>query len=258
MIEVFVSDFEVFTGFPGGERALRRAAQDPCAATGERASTSARGRSRLHDALGAESGARPRRSCAIVYTSLTTPATTYESGHRDAAKRTLLKREPVLGDFDPRNYTSEFIWVPARDGERMPVSIVRRKDVALDGTAPLYQYGYGSYGLSIGSDVQLSAPVAARSRLRLRDRAHPRRSGAGQTLVRRRPAAATSGTRSTTSSTSPIISSRSGYCARDKVFAAGGSAGGSAGGRHRERCAREICGPRGARAVRRHRHDDAR
>ncbi|MEZ4464524.1 MAG: prolyl oligopeptidase family serine peptidase [bacterium] len=66
--------------------------------------------------------------------------------------RTLLKRDEVLGGFDPANYVVERVWAPARDGARVPVSVVRRASTPIDGTAPLYQYGYGSYGYSIDPD----------------------------------------------------------------------------------------------------------
>ena len=62
--------------------------------------------------------------------------------------RTLVKETPVLGGFDRTRYATERIWVTARDGAKVPVSLVYRKDVKRDGTAPLYQYAYGSYGLS--------------------------------------------------------------------------------------------------------------
>jgi oligopeptidase B len=82
-----------------------------------------------------------------TYDSLTTPLTTYE--YEPATReRHLLKRQPVLGGFDPANYVSEFVWAPARDGTRIPVSLVYRKGYRRDGTAPLFQYGYGSYGVS--------------------------------------------------------------------------------------------------------------
>ena len=60
----------------------------------------------------------------------------------------MLKQEPVLGEFDTRNYVAEFRFVPARDGARVPVTLLHRKGTRLDGTAPMYQYAYGSYGLS--------------------------------------------------------------------------------------------------------------
>jgi oligopeptidase B len=91
-----------------------------------------------------------------TYTSLTTPATTYDYDVR-TGERTLLKQEPVLGGFDPTRYVTEYLWVPARDGERIPVAIVHLRDYARDGTAPLLQYGYGSYGLS--SDPAFSSAV---------------------------------------------------------------------------------------------------
>jgi oligopeptidase B len=66
----------------------------------------------------------------------------------------------VLGDFDPARYATEFVFAPARDGTRIPVSLVYRKDrFRRDGRAPLLQYGYGSYGLSMNpsfSSVRLS------------------------------------------------------------------------------------------------------
>ncbi len=82
-----------------------------------------------------------------VYSSLTTPNTTYDYDMASGA-RVLLKRDPVLGGFDPQRYATEFVYAPARDGARVPVSLLYRRDVARDGTAPLYQYAYGAYGLS--------------------------------------------------------------------------------------------------------------
>jgi oligopeptidase B len=97
-----------------------------------------------------------------TYTSLTTPATTYDY---DVAtgRRTLLKQEAVLGGFDPSRYATEYLWAPARDGDEVPVAVVYRKGHRRDGSAPLLQYGYGSYGLS-------SDPVFASSVLSLLDR----------------------------------------------------------------------------------------
>ena len=82
-----------------------------------------------------------------TYTSLVTPRTTYDY-HFKTGERELLKREPVLGGYDPANYATEFAWVVARDGVKVPVSIVYRKDTPRNGTAPLLQIGYGSYGIS--------------------------------------------------------------------------------------------------------------
>jgi oligopeptidase B len=83
-----------------------------------------------------------------TYDSLTTPTSTLDYDTRTRTK-VLLKREPVLGGFDPSNYASEFRWATARDGKQVPVSLVYRKGFKRDRTAPLLQYGYGSYGYAI-------------------------------------------------------------------------------------------------------------
>jgi oligopeptidase B len=82
------------------------------------------------------------------YQSLTTPETVYDYDIQ-TGERQLMKRMPVLGDFDPANYRSEFLWATARDGTKVPVSLVYRTGFRRDGTAPLLQYGYGSYGYSM-------------------------------------------------------------------------------------------------------------
>ena len=91
-----------------------------------------------------------------TYTSMTTPTRTYEWNVR-TGERELLKEQPVLGGFDQKNYRTERLWAAARDGARIPVSVVYRKDFERDGAAALLQYGYGSYGIS--SDPQFSANV---------------------------------------------------------------------------------------------------
>ncbi len=159
-----------------------------------------------------------------VYTSLTTPLTTFE-WDLGTGERTILKREPVLGEFDPADYKSEFLWVRARDGERVPVSIVSRKDVARDGKAPLYLYAYGSYGLC-------SDPMFNSQRLSLLERgvvfaiAHVR---GGQELGRRWYDAGRLLHKWNTfydfiDVTDELIERR--YCSPSKIVAAGGSAGG--------------------------------
>ncbi len=96
------------------------------------------------------------------YSSLTTPPSTYEYD-LDTGARTLLKREPVLGDFTAADYATELLWVAGRDGTRIPVSLVYRRGFRRDGSAPLLQYAYGAYGLSMD-------PVFSSSRLSLLDR----------------------------------------------------------------------------------------
>ena len=91
------------------------------------------------------------------YTSLTTPATTYELNTRTGERR-LLKREPVIG-YDPDKYTTERVWATARDGTRVPVSLVYKNGFDKNGKAALLQYAYGSYGLSM--DPGFNLPVVS-------------------------------------------------------------------------------------------------
>ena len=81
------------------------------------------------------------------YTSLTTPGTTYELNVKTGERR-LLKQQPVPG-YDPSQYATERVWVEARDGTKVPVSLVYKKGFKKDGTAAMLQYGYGSYGASM-------------------------------------------------------------------------------------------------------------
>lgn len=81
-----------------------------------------------------------------TYDSLTTPEITYEVDAKTGA-RTLLKRTPAPG-YDPSQYVTERVWATARDGTKVPVSLVYKKGFKRDGTAAMLQYGYGSYGFS--------------------------------------------------------------------------------------------------------------
>jgi oligopeptidase B len=73
-----------------------------------------------------------------------------------SGKQTLLKQTEVLGGFDPSRYTVERLWAPARDGVKVPLSVVYRKDLKRDGRAPLFLYAYGSYGF--GTPATFSIP----------------------------------------------------------------------------------------------------
>ncbi len=96
------------------------------------------------------------------YQSMTTPSSAFE--YDMATKRfELLKQQEVLGDFDKDNYKAERIWATARDGVKVPMSIVYRKGTKLDANTPLLLYGYGSYGHTID-------PYFSPSRLSLLDR----------------------------------------------------------------------------------------
>ena len=91
-----------------------------------------------------------------TYDSLTTPETTYEVNIK-TGERKVLKIQPVPG-YDATKYATERVWVTARDGARIPVSLVRAKSFKRDGTAPLFQYGYGSYGVSSDPAFELLVP----------------------------------------------------------------------------------------------------
>ncbi len=96
------------------------------------------------------------------YTSMTTPTSIYDYDMVTREKK-LLKREEVLGGFDPEDYVTERLSAPAKDGKLVPISIVYRKGLRKDGSHPLLLYGYGSYGASM--DAAFSSP-----RLSLLDR----------------------------------------------------------------------------------------
>ncbi|WEK33981.1 MAG: S9 family peptidase [Candidatus Pseudobacter hemicellulosilyticus] len=83
----------------------------------------------------------------FVYTSLTTPASIYDYNMTTKA-RELKKQTEVLGGFKKEDYASERIWATARDGVKVPVSILYKKGVKRDGKNPLLLYAYGSYGAS--------------------------------------------------------------------------------------------------------------
>lgn len=96
------------------------------------------------------------------YTSLITPSSVYDYNLK-TGERVLLKQQEVLGGYNPSEYTSERIMVPARDGAEVPLSIVYKKGTKKKGRSPLLLYAYGSYGYSM--DASFSS-----SRLSLLDR----------------------------------------------------------------------------------------
>lgn len=84
-----------------------------------------------------------------AYTSLTTPVTVYDY-NMETRQSTELKREPVLGGYDPTQYTTERLWATATDGTQIPIAIVYKTGLFRpDGNSPLLLYGYGSYGINI-------------------------------------------------------------------------------------------------------------
>ena len=89
------------------------------------------------------------------YTSMKTPLSIYDYD-MTIRQKTLLKREEVLGGFDPNNYVTERLHARAADGTDIPVSLLYRKGTLKNGENPLLLYGYGSYGVSI--DAAFSSP----------------------------------------------------------------------------------------------------
>lgn len=88
------------------------------------------------------------RTLRYAYQSLVTPPSVYDLDMADMTA-TLRKRIEVLGGYDPSNYATERLWVPARDGVKVPVSIVYRRGFERNGRAPLLLYAYGSYGFGM-------------------------------------------------------------------------------------------------------------
>lgn len=82
------------------------------------------------------------------YASLTTANSTFEYD-LETGEKTLLKQQEVLGTYSPEDYVTERIFATARDGKKVPISLVYRKDLARNSETPLLLYAYGSYGNSI-------------------------------------------------------------------------------------------------------------
>jgi len=101
-------------------------------------------------------------SFRFSYQSMVTPASIYDCDMA-TGKQTLLKQVEVLGGYDKSQYTTERLWATARDGAKVPLSVVYKKGIKRDGTAPLFLYAYGSYGY--GQSATFSSP-----RLSLLDR----------------------------------------------------------------------------------------
>jgi oligopeptidase B len=160
----------------------------------------------------------------VVYTSMTTPRTTIDVD-LSSGLQTVRKEQPVPG-YDASKYASTRLWAPSRDGKRIPISIVWRKDAyAKDGSRPLVIDAYGSYGFP--SDAEFSGgDVSLLDRGFAVATAHVR-GGAdlgqdwyedGRLMNKRNTFD------DFVDATDHLV--REGYGAKDKVFARGGSAGG--------------------------------
>lgn len=144
--DVYIEGYELFDGFTAIEeraealtrvRVLKRDGSDEFVQADEPAY-----------AMGLSINSEPDTDwLRYSYTSLTTPATTFEVNTQTGERRQL-KQQAVIG-YDPAHYVTERVWTTARDGARIPVSLVYRAGFERNGTAALLQYGYGSYGASM-------------------------------------------------------------------------------------------------------------
>ena len=165
----------------------------------------------------------------IAYASMLTPDSVYDY-HLATGELALLKRTPVLDDprfgpYQPENYLQERGWATAYDGTRVPLSIVRKADIPLDGSAPALLYGYGAYEASM--DPSFAVP-----RLSLLDRgivfaiAHVRGGGElGRTWYEQGKTLSKKNTFTDFIACADYFLEH-GYTSVDRLAARGGSAGG--------------------------------
>ena len=110
-------------------------------------------------------GANPEFDTDIIrynYASMITPVSTYEYNF-ETNKSELVKQQEIPSGYDKTKYETERVWAIARDGTKVPISIVMKKGTKLDGKAPMLLYAYGSYGISM-------TPNFSTARLSLVDR----------------------------------------------------------------------------------------
>jgi oligopeptidase B len=165
----------------------------------------------------------------LGFTSMVTPPSVFDYDIATGAL-TLLKQRPVLGGYDPADYEQRRVWATAEDGARVPMSVVFRKGLPTDGSAPGVLYGYGSYEISMD-------PSFSVARLSLLDRgfvfaiAHIRGGGEmgrawydnGKTLTKRNTF--TDFVACARALTTPDEQGRI-WTSSDRLIARGGSAGG--------------------------------
>ncbi|MGL4590429.1 MAG: S9 family peptidase [Aestuariivirga sp.] len=84
----------------------------------------------------------------FTYSSMTTPSQVFDYNMRDRT-RVLRKMQEIPSGHDPKAYVTRRVLAPAHDGEAIPVTLLYRKEAKLDGSEPLWLYGYGSYGISL-------------------------------------------------------------------------------------------------------------
>jgi len=220
--QVFIEDIELFDGFAaiaersGGLERVRILKRDGASDYVKADETAY--------SMGLDVNAEPGTDwLRYSYTSLAMPATTYELNVKTGERREL-KRQPVPG-YDPANYVTERVWVTARDGVKVPVSLVYKKGFEKDGKAAMLQYGYGSYGASMDPGFSVTT-VSLLDRGMVYALAHIR---GGQEMGRQwYEDGKLLNKRNTFTDFIDVTDAlvQQGYAAKDRVAALGGSAGG--------------------------------
>ncbi len=146
----------------GGVPTLRVLPADPDSASGYAAPFDLDAQEQVCSISLAENAEMDCESVLVVTESFITPRTVLEVSLADGSS-TVVKRQPVLGDFDPARYTAHREWATAADGTQVPISVVRRADLAPDGSHPGWLTAYGAYEIS-------SDPYFSVARLSLLDR----------------------------------------------------------------------------------------
>lgn len=219
--DVFIDGFELFDGFTtiaersGGLERLRllKGDKEEYVKADETAYS-----------MGLETNSEPDTPwLRYSYTSMTTPATTYELNTQTGERRQL-KQQPVIG-YDASKYATERVWATARDGTKIPVSLVYKKGFEKNGKAALLQYAYGSYGSSMDPGFSLTN-VSLLDRGMVYAIAHIR---GGQEMGRKWYDDGKLFNKKNTFTDFIDVTDflvKEGYAAKDRVAAYGGSAGG--------------------------------
>jgi len=220
--DVFIEDFELFDGFTAiaersqGLERLRLLKSD-----GKEEYVKA---DETAYSMGLSVNSEPDTSwLRYGYTSMTTPATTYELNTATGERR-LLKQQPVIG-YDASKYATERVWATARDGTKIPVSLVYKKGFEKNGKAAMLQYAYGSYGNSMDPGFSITN-VSLLDRGMVYALAHIR---GGQEMGRQWYDDGKLFNKKNTFTDFIDVTDflvKEGYAAKDRVAAYGGSAGG--------------------------------
>ena len=112
------------------------------------------------------------RSVFYTYTSLNYPLTIFR--YEVASGKSSAFRSPDIPGFNPDNLESKQVFYTSKDGIRIPMFLVHRKGLKLDGRNPTLLYAYGGFNITINPGIRFAAGGADRTGICLRDRQHPR------------------------------------------------------------------------------------